>query len=155
MRLVENRPTAVTVFQLIIVRTFFESTIPSELLESAKVDGCRDMHFFVRIVLPLSLPIIAVIVLFNAVNHWNSYFPALIYIRDEELQPLQIVLRGILIQSEVSMLLGDPTDILEQQRTAELIKYGMIIIASVPVLLLYPFLQKYFVKGMMIGSIKG
>ncbi|WP_223869360.1 carbohydrate ABC transporter permease [Paenibacillus sabuli] len=147
---------AVSVYQLIIARTFIQATIPEELFEAASIDGCNHTTFFFRMVLPLSQAIIAVIVLFNVVFHWNSYFPALIYLRDRELQPLQLVLREILIQSQSSDMSGGYfEDTAEQQKLAESIKYGMVIVASLPMLVLYPFLQKYFVKGVMIGSIKG
>jgi putative aldouronate transport system permease protein len=148
-------PNAITVYNLIIVRTFFQQTIPDELLEAAGIDGCGNTKFFLQIVIPLSKPIIAVIVLFSAVMHWNAYFPALIYLRDEGLYPLQLVLREILIMNEAQDMAMDPTELMESQDLAELIKYGVIIVASLPVLVLYPFLQKYFVKGIMIGSIKG
>jgi putative aldouronate transport system permease protein len=149
-------PGAVSVFQLIIVRTFFQSTIPDELLEAAVMDGSSNTRFFLSIVLPLSLPIIAVIVLFNAVAHWNSYFNALIYIRTSSMQPLQVILRELLIQNESAQAVNAPIEeLLEQQKLAEQYKYAIVIVASLPVLVLYPFLQKYFVKGMMIGSVKG
>lgn len=148
-------PGAVSVFLLIIARTFFQQTIPDELLEASMMDGCGNMRFFFKIVLPLSLPIIAVIVLFNAVGQWNSYFKALVYLTSEDLQPLQIVLRRILIKNQASEMLGNITAAQDMVQYAELIKYGLIIVASLPMLVLYPFLQKYFVKGMMIGSVKG
>ena len=149
-------PNAVLVWNVVVARTFFQHNIPRELLEAAVMDGCGNSRFFVSIVLPLSRAILAVMVLFYAVGHWNSFFPALIYLRDAEMYPLQIVLRDILIQAEVqSQMMEDATAIEEQQRLGELIKYGAIIVASVPVLMLYPFLQKYFVRGIMIGAIKG
>ncbi|MCD5324582.1 MULTISPECIES: carbohydrate ABC transporter permease [Pontibacillus] len=149
-------PKAVAVWNLIVAKTFFQSTIPDELLESAQMDGCSNTKFFFKIVLPLSKPIVAVMVLFYAVTHWNSFFDALIYLNDEELYPLQLVLRSILIQNEASAsMLGDVESFAAQQRIADLIKYGVIIVAAVPLLILYPFIQKYFVKGAMIGSIKG
>ncbi|WP_281890584.1 carbohydrate ABC transporter permease [Paenibacillus sp. YYML68] len=149
-------PGAVSVYQLIIVRTFFQSTIPQEMLEAAMMDGCGNLKFFTRMVLPLSLPIIAVIVLFNAVAMWNSYFQALIYLNDVSLHPLQIILRKILIISEAQLdMIDGSADTVAEQKVAELIKYGMVIVSSLPVLVLYPFLQRYFVKGVMIGSVKG
>ncbi len=149
-------PNAVSAFHLIITRTFFQSTIPKELLEAAVVDGCSNTRFFLRIVLPLSLPIVAVITLFSAVGHWNSYFQALIYLNDDALHPLQIVLRNILISSQMSEnMVDDLVSSSQQQRVAEVMKYGVIVVASLPVLVLYPFVQKYFVKGVMIGSLKG
>jgi putative aldouronate transport system permease protein len=149
-------PNAVGAWNLIIARTFLQSTIPEELLEAAKMDGCNDIKFFMRIVLPLSQALIAILVLFYGVAHWNSYFNALIFLRDDKLFPLQLVLRAILIQNEIQNdMMLDPTSISEKIKAGELIKYGVIIIASLPLLVLYPFLQKYFVKGVMIGSIKG
>ncbi|PFG14411.1 MULTISPECIES: carbohydrate ABC transporter permease [Bacillales] len=149
-------PKAVAVWNLIVARTFFQSTIPDELLESAKMDGCSNTKFFLKIVLPLSKPIIAVMVLFYAVTHWNSFFDALIYLNNEDKYPLQLILRSILIQNEASAsMVGDVESFAAQQRIADLIKYGVIIVAAIPLLVLYPFIQKYFVKGALIGSIKG
>ena len=147
------------VYNLIVTRTFFKNTIPKELLDAAFVDGCSNWKFFIRIVLPLSKAIIAVMTVFYGVFHWNQYFNALIYISSANLQPLQMVLRSILIQNTmISRQVVDENtmrEILEQERYAELIKYGVIIVSSLPVLVLYQFAQKYFVKGVMIGSIKG
>lgn len=149
-------PSAIGVYHLIVTRTFFQSTIPDELLEAAFMDGCTNIKFFIRIVLPLSLPIIAVMTLFYAVMQWNSFFPALVYLRNHELFPLQLILRDILVSNQVQgQMAGDLEEIAEQQYLANLIKYGVIIVSSLPVLVLYPFLQRYFVKGVMIGSIKG
>ncbi|KAF4323094.1 hypothetical protein G195_003903 [Phytophthora kernoviae 00238/432] len=149
-------PNAVGAWNLIIARTFFQSTIPDELLEAAKIDGCSDAKFFWMMVLPLSQALIAIMVLFYGVAHWNSYFNALIYLRDQELFPLQLVLRSILIENQIhNDMMTDLSSMGDQLRAAELIKYGMIIIAALPLLILYPFLQNYFVKGVMIGSIKG
>ncbi|MFD0960159.1 carbohydrate ABC transporter permease [Paenibacillus chungangensis] len=148
-------PGAVTAFQIIIARTFFQQSIPDELLEASMIDGSNNFSFFFRIVLPLSLPIIAVIILFNAVAQWNSFFKALIYISSEDLQPLQIILRRILITNQASEMMGDLNSAAEKAKQAELVKYGLVVVASLPMLLLYPFLQKYFVKGIMIGSVKG
>lgn len=151
-------PNAVTVFHVIISRTFFQTTIPDDLLEAAMMDGCSNTKFFMHIAVPLSMPIIAVMALFNAVGHWNAFFPALIYLRDQELYPLQLVLRGILIANEVQATGGlaeNAESLTEQMRVSQLIRYGVVIVASLPVLALYPFVQKYFVKGVMIGSIKG
>ena len=149
--------TAVSAFNLIIARTFFQTSIPNELLESSQMDGCSNTRFLLSIVIPLSMPIIAVIALFNAVTQWNAYFPALIYLRDEMLMPLQMILRDILLENQVGVESGvlDPVEAAEKRRTAEVMKYALIIIASLPMLILYPFLQKYFVKGVMIGSVKG
>jgi len=149
-------PNAVAVWNIIIARTFFESTIPQELLEAAQIDGCSNTKFFWKIVLPLAKPLIAIMILFYGIGHWNSFFDALIYLRDEALYPLQIILRNILIQNEMSaQMVMDVESYAAQQRVAELVKYGVIMVASVPPLILYPFLQKYFVKGVFVGSIKG
>ncbi|MPQ44419.1 carbohydrate ABC transporter permease [Clostridium tarantellae] len=149
-------PGAVSVFNLIVTRTYFVQNIPEELFEAAQVDGCSYFSFFVKIVIPVSKPIIAVMVLMYAVGHWNSYFNALIYIRDRNLYPLQVILRELLIQQEAAAgMAGDAISAAEQQRIADMLKYGIIIVSSLPVLCMYPFVQKYFVKGMMIGSVKG
>ena len=147
-------PMAVMAYYLIICRTFFQNTIPEELREASFIDGASYFTFFFRIVLPLSKPIIAVMVLFYMVHHWNSYFQAMIYLRDESLYPLQLILRNILVDSEASMA-DDASAIAEKQRLTELIKYGVVIIASAPMLIAYPFAQKYFVQGVMIGAVKG
>jgi putative aldouronate transport system permease protein len=149
-------PKAVAVWNVIVARTYFQTSIPNELLEAAKMDGCSDAKFFWKIVVPLSKPIVAVMVLFYAVGHWNSYFDALIYLNNEDLYPLQLILRNILIQNEAStQMISDLDSLAAKQRVSELIKYGVIIVASIPLLILYPFVQKYFVKGVMIGGIKG
>lgn len=149
-------PGAVSAYNLIIVKTFFQQTIPDELLEASAIDGCSNIRFFMRIVLPLSLPIIAVIALFSAVQEWNSYFSALIYLRDAEMHPLQLILRDILVQNQAQDLLSeDAVEAMQRQKAAEQIKYGVIIVSSVPMLILYPFLQRFFIKGVMIGSVKG
>ncbi|MEK3890099.1 carbohydrate ABC transporter permease [Bacillus sp. FSL K6-3431] len=146
-------PSALAVFQVIIARTFFQSTIPAELVEASEMDGCSDIGFIFRVVLPLAKPIIAVLVLMYAVMKWNMYFDALIYLKSEELFPLQIILRSILI------LNTDPSaniqEMLKLQGLKELMKYSLIVVSSLPVLILYPFVQKHFVKGMLIGSVKG
>ena len=149
-------PDAVSVWYLIIARTFFQETIPDELHDAGKIDGCSDFKFFFLAVLPLSSTILAVISLFYGVWHWNAFFSALIYLRSEKLYPLQLVLRQILLENEAAEdMITDVAAIAQQQRIADLIKYGVIIVASVPMLVLYPFLQKYFVKGVLVGSIKG
>ncbi|WP_410513814.1 carbohydrate ABC transporter permease [Paenibacillus sp. BR2-3] len=150
-------PKSVALFNLIVTRTFFQSTLPNELLEAAKMDGCSDFRFFFRMALPLSKPIIAVIALYYGVGHWNSYFDALIYLNKENAYPLQLILRNILIQSQLSaqMLGGNIDGLAAQQRIAELVKYGVIIVASAPLMIAYPLMQKYFVQGVMIGSVKG
>ncbi|MEH7548212.1 carbohydrate ABC transporter permease [Neobacillus vireti] len=149
-------PKAIAVWNLIVARSFFESSIPNELLEAGKIDGCSNTRFFLKIVLPLSKPIIAVMVLFYAVGNWNSYFDALIYLNDESLYPLQLILRNILIQNQLSVqMLSDLDNLAAQQHVGEIIKYGVIIVAAIPLLIVYPFVQKYFVKGVLIGGVKG
>ncbi len=150
-------PGAVSVYNLIVARTFFDQSIPYELWEAATVDGCDYAKYFFRIVIPISKPIIAVMLLIYAVGHWNSYFNALIYIIDSAKQPLQVILREVLIQSQnVTNMTSTSMDTLEAQRQlSEMIKYGVIIVSSLPVLVMYPFVQKHFVKGMMIGAVKG
>ncbi|MFD1673826.1 carbohydrate ABC transporter permease [Alicyclobacillus fodiniaquatilis] len=149
-------PGALSVFSVIVAKTFFQSTIPDDLYEAAELDGCSDLNFLLRIVLPLSKPIIAVLVLWSVVAQWNSYFNALIFLNSQSLYPLQLVLREILILNNVSMtsmtLSPEQLKIFQDMKT--LLQYSLIVVASVPVLLLYPFAQKYFVKGVMIGSVK-
>ncbi len=148
-------PTGIGVFNLLITITFFRTTIPPELIEAARIDGANDFRTFGSVVLPLARPIIAVLVLFYAVNHWNSYFQALIYLKDQELFPLQIVLREILIENSIdASMLIDVEDLIVREGLRELLKYSLIVVASVPVLIIYPFVQRHFVKGMMIGSVK-
>lgn len=148
----------VSVYNLIIARTFFETSIPDEMLEAAKLDGCSDLRFFVSIVLPLSHAIIAVLVVYYGVGHWNQYFNALIYVSKQEYYPLQIILREILIQArqtEAVVSEGQIAEMIERNKYAELIKYGVIVVSSLPVMILYPFAQKFFVKGVMLGAVKG
>lgn len=145
-------PSAVSTYNLIIMRTFFETSIPSELAESASLDGCNDLGVFFRIVIPLAAPIFAVMVLFYGVAQWNSWFPALLYISDRSLYPLQMVLREVLIQSDVSNMAGSSGDV---EIIGDGLKYATMVVATLPIMCLYPFLQKYFVKGVMIGAVKG
>lgn len=148
-------PVAMTVYNVIITRTFFQSTIPDELLEAARIDGCSDIKFLMSIVIPVSKAIIAVITLFYAVSHWNSFFNAFMYLNDKKLYPLQLVLRQILLANDASSGINNLDAQAAKEGLSELLKYALIVVASVPVLCLYPFIQKYFVKGVMIGSIKG
>ncbi|MEK0316164.1 carbohydrate ABC transporter permease [Cohnella sp. 56] len=148
-------PSAVDAFLIIIAKTFFQE-LPDELREAAAIDGARNMRYLTSIVLPVSKPIIAVLVLFAVVRQWNGFFDALIYLSDGHKFPLQLVLRNILIQSQPSgNLVNDVDTLLAKQRVTELIKFGVIIVAALPLLVLYPFLQRYFVKGVMVGSVKG
>jgi ABC-type glycerol-3-phosphate transport system permease component len=150
-------PSAIGVWQVIIARTFFRSTIPDELYEAATIDGASDLRFLWSIVLPLSKPVIAVIALMYAIFQWNSYFDALIYLKDPGLYPLQIVLRNVLI---LNTLTGSTTTTnlaqqLEQQQLANVLKYALIVISSLPVLIIYPFVARHFTKGVMVGAVKG
>ncbi len=147
---------ALNVFNVIICKTNIENNIPNELYEAASIDGCSHFRFFGTVVFPLSQTIIAVLILYYGVAHWNDYMNGLIYLRSESLYPLQLVLRGILVQNQASAdMMGDIESMIAQQEAAELIKYGLIIVSSLPVLVVYPFLQKYFAKGVMVGSLKG
>ncbi|MFH5182674.1 carbohydrate ABC transporter permease [Paenibacillus sp. TAB 01] len=149
-------PNAVAVWNVIIMRTFFQTSIPYEIQESASIDGCSNTRILLLIVLPLSMPIIAVMLLFYAVGHWNAFFNALMYLSNRSQFPLQLILREILIQGQMQAMLDMADDSLAKKlMEVEVIKYAVVVIANLPVLLLYPFLQKYFVKGIMIGALKG
>ncbi|MFB5267792.1 carbohydrate ABC transporter permease [Paenibacillus enshidis] len=155
-------PVAASVWNIIVARTFFQSTIPHELQEAAQMDGCTNFGLFVRIILPLSGPIIAVMALFYGVSHWNSYFSALIYLTDESKYPLQLILRQILVLQEMTAettgvaISGDMAIAMNNKADmASLVKYAAIIVSTLPVIVIYPFLQRYFVQGVMIGSVKG
>jgi putative aldouronate transport system permease protein len=147
-------PGAIATYNLIVMRTYFQSSIPWEIQEAATIDGCSNWKLLTHVILPLSKPILAVMVLFYAVGHWNAYFNALIYIRSKDLYPLQLVLREVLMVSQADSF--DSNVGLESKvLLAESMKYVVIIVSSLPVLVLYPFVQKHFVKGVMIGSLKG
>ncbi|WP_172257559.1 carbohydrate ABC transporter permease [Saccharibacillus deserti] len=155
-------PAAASVWNIVVARTFFQSAIPKELQEAAHIDGCTNLKLFWRIVLPLSAPIIAVMALFYGVGHWNSYFPSLIYLNSEDKYPLQMVLRQILVLQEMSAettgaaISGDIAQAMNSKaETASLIKYGVIVVSTLPIIAVYPFLQRYFVQGVMVGSVKG
>jgi putative aldouronate transport system permease protein len=150
-------PSAIGVWQVIIARTFFRSTIPDELYEAATIDGASDLRFLWSIVIPLSKPVIAVIALMYAIFQWNSYFDALIYLKDPGLYPLQIVLRNVLILNTLtgSTTANNLAQQLEQQQLANVLKYALIVISSLPVLIIYPFVARHFTKGVMVGAVKG
>lgn len=149
-------PGAISAYNLIIARTFIQSNIPKELHEAAEMDGCGDIKFFLKIVLPLSGAVIAVLVLFYGVANWNSYFNAILYLNDKDKYSLPIVLKQILISSQIDpSTVTDPELQMQIARIANVIKYSLIVVAMVPIAIIYPFIQKYFVKGVMIGSIKG
>ena len=149
-------PGAISVYNMIIMRTFFMTSIPYELHEAADIDGCSPFMTLIKIILPLSGPIIAVMALYYGVGHWNSYFSALLYINKEDIQPLQLYLRKVLTANNTQSLMEMGAD--EAARAAmraETIKYAVIVVSSIPMLIIYPFVQKFFVKGVMIGAVKG
>ncbi len=150
-------PNAVSVTNFIIMKSSFENGIPKDLKEAARVEGCSNIGVFTKIVLPLSKSIIAVMVIFYSVGHWNEYFNALLYITDKAKQPLQVILRDILISNELTEMMGNVNQLNSETRAmiAEGMKYSTIVLSSLPMILLYPFFQKYFVKGVMVGSVKG
>lgn len=147
---------AISVHNMIIMRTYFQNSIPYDLFEAARLDGITDWGYLFKIVLPLSKAIICVILLYYAVAHWNAYFNSMLYLRDRELYPLQMVLRDVLNASNVDLSQIDDAELLAQMTgAADLIKYALIVVSTVPILCAYPFVQKYFEKGVMIGSVKG
>lgn len=148
-------PFSVVVYHIIIARTFFDSSLPQGLLDAAQIDGCSNLRFFFQIALPLSKAVLAVIALYTAVAQWNAYFNALVYIRDDGLKPLQLIIRNILITNQSIAGPGDGLAAQEARRLSELMKYAVIIVTTVPIMCVYPFVQKYFSKGVMIGAIKG
>ncbi len=151
----------VSCYNLIVTRQYFSSSIPQDIYEAAYIDGASEMKCFTSIAMPLAKPIIAVMALYYGVAHWNSYYNALLYIRDKALYPLQLVLRGILITNELSINSLETADadtvayMVQRAHMAQGIKYAIVFIASLPLLIAYPFLQKYFAKGIMVGSVKG
>ncbi len=156
--------TSISVYNLIVARTFFANSIPWELHEASFLDGCTDFRIFLKIVLPLSSPIIAVLTLYYGVGHWNAYFNALIYLQDRTKYPLQVFLREILVQGRFAEALiqsGEAlsaeqmAELAKQSKTADMIKYGIIVVSTVPMMIIYPWMQKFFAKGVMIGSVKG
>ncbi len=145
-----------SVFNLILCRTYFLNSMPIELQEAAEIDGCGIFQYFIKVVIPLSKSIIAIMVLYYAVGHWNSFFNGLIYVNDAKLYPLQLIMRDILIGGQmIDPSSADPDSLELMKQIARTIKYGVIIVSSLPVLVMYPFVQKHFVKGVMIGSVKG
>jgi len=147
---------AISVHNMIIMRTYFQNSIPYDLFEAARLDGITDWGYLFKIVLPLSKAIICVILLYYAVAHWNAYFNSMLYLRDRDLYPLQMVLRDVLNASNIDLSQIDDAELLAQMTgAADLIKYALIVVSTVPILCAYPFVQKYFEKGVMIGSVKG
>ena len=148
-------PFAVSAYNVIVARTFFETSLPLDLWDAAQIDGCGNLRFFFTIALPLSKAVISVIALWTAVGQWNCYFNALIYIRDENLYPLALIMRNILVTQQIQSALGTGEAALIALRKANLMRYAMIIVATVPIMCVYPFVQKYFDQGVMIGAVKG
>ena len=148
-------PGAISTWNLLIMKNYFQSSIPKEMHEASIIDGATDFQLLVRVILPLSKPIIAVLSLFYIVGHWNAFFGALIYLRSPELQPLQIVLRGILLQNNLEILQGEAMGMLERIMRGETMKYAVIVVSSLPMIIIYPFAQKFFIRGVMVGAIKG
>lgn len=149
-------PGALSVYNMILARTFIQSSIPHELLEAARIDGCTDFTYFFRIVLPLSKAILAVLAIYSMVGHWNAYFNAMLYLNSPEKMPLQITLKQILIANTVTAdMLVDPETQQAQMDLADLLKYALIVVSTAPIMCIYPFMQKHFTKGVMIGSLKG
>lgn len=149
-------PSAMSTYNVIIARTYMVNSIPDELYEAAEIDGCTPFKYMIRVVVPLSKPIIAVLVLYYGVARWNSYQDAMLYLNKQELLPLQMILREILIMSDVDETMMGNADALARQRgLKDLLQYAVIVVASLPVMIIYPFVQKYFVKGVMIGAVKG
>ena len=148
-------PFSVSAYNIIVARTFFETSLPPDLWDAAQIDDCGNLRFFFTMALPLSKAVISVIALWTAVGQWNSYFNALIYIRDENLYPLQLIMRNILITNQNFAALGTGEAAMIAMRRANLVRYAMIIVATVPIMCVYPFIQKYFDQGVMIGAVKG
>ncbi|MEG0757684.1 MAG: carbohydrate ABC transporter permease [Raoultibacter sp.] len=148
-------PGVISVYNMIVMRSFFENSIPSDLMEASRIDGCTDFSYLLRIVLPLSTPILAVMVLFYGSAHWNQFFSAIIYLRKSEMYPLQVVLRNILLKNIIPPEMLNEVSMMGNMQAGEIIKYGLIIVSSIPMLIIYPFIQKYFVKGLMLGAVKG
>ncbi|AWP28578.1 binding-protein-dependent transport systems inner membrane component [Paenibacillus vortex V453] len=147
-------PFSVAAFNIIVARTFFQSSIPEDLWEAAQLDGCGNLRYFMTIVIPLSKAVISVIALWTAVGHWNSYFNALIYLKDTSLYPLQLILRNILVTNQMQSAMGTGEAAAIALRLANIMRYAVIIVATVPIMCIYPFVQKYFNQGVMIGAVK-
>lgn len=152
-----------SVYNVVLTRTYFQSSIPDGLYEAAVIDGANEFRIFASIMLPLAKPVLAVITLYYAVGHWGDWFNAMIYLTDTKLHPLQLVLRRILIQDEelVLTMMGEITDqsvmdlLLRKKELTQVMKYALVFVSSVPMLIMYPFVQKYFIKGVMVGALKG
>ena len=148
-------PSSLSVYNIILVKTYFTTSMPKDIFEAAVLDGCGDFRFFISIATPLAVPIIAVIALYNVVGKWNSYFDALIFLNTESKYPLQLVINNLLMENDVSSVGGSGSLDLEHTLVVESMKYGVIVIASIPMLVVYPMVQQYFIRGIMVGSVKG
>lgn len=149
-------PGAISVYNMILVQTFIKNSIPGALMEVSQIDGCSDAKYFFHILLPLSKPVIAVITLYYAVGHWNAYFNAMMYLSDQRLYPLQLILRQILLANQVNLNeMVDVEALVAKQGLADVLKYALIVVSTAPILCIYPFIQRFFIKGVMIGSVKG
>lgn len=148
-------PSAVSVYNLIVCRSFFESNIPDELYDASKIDGSDDFDFFFRIVLPLSSTIMAVMVLFYATSIWNSFMNALMFMGTQDKMPLQVILRNLVLSNQTSALTSGGTEVAQRMKMAEQLKYAIIVVSALPLLAVYPFVQKYFAKGVLMGAVKG
>lgn len=149
-------PGAMSIWNMVIVRTYFQSNISGEILESAKIDGCDDFRYLASIALPLSLPALAVVTLYYLVAHWNQFFQAYLYLQNKELFPIQVVLRNILLLSQTDNMAVEASDAAATaQLMSEVLKYSLVVVASLPMIFVYPFVQKYFIKGIMVGAVKG
>lgn len=146
-------PTAISTYNVIVMRTYFESSVTEELRESAQIDGCSNLRFLLQIVLPLSIPILCIITMFYGVEHWNEFYAPLLYLSKRKMYPLQLVLREILMTASATM--ADSAGLTEQMYEVEGIKYATIVVSSLPMIIAYPFMQRYFQKGIMVGAIKG
>lgn len=148
-------PSAVSVYNLIVCRSFFESNIPDELYDASRIDGCNDFDFYFRVAIPLSKAIIVVMILFFATSIWNSYMNALMFLGSQEKMPLQVVLRGLVLVNEANTLAGEGTDVADRLKMADQLKYSIITVSALPLLIVYPFIQKHFAKGVLMGAVKG
>ena len=148
-------PTAVSVYNLIVCRSFFDSNIPDELYDASKIDGCNDFDFFFRVAVPLSSTIIAVMLLFYATSIWNSFMNALMFMGTQDKMPLQVILRNLVLSNQTSALTSSGTEVAQRMKMAEQLKYSIIVVSALPLLVAYPFVQKYFAKGVLMGAVKG
>jgi putative aldouronate transport system permease protein len=148
-------PGAVSVYNLIVCRSFFETSIPQELLEASRIDGCTDFGFFFKIVIPVSSTIVAVMILFYATALWNQFMNALMFMADQDKMPLQVIMRNLILINQANTMTTDASEVIMRQKLAEQLKYAVIVVSALPLLAAYPFLQKYFTKGVMIGAVKG